>query len=246
MPDATREHRSFAAEIKFLVTPEQADVIRDWARSRLTPDPYGSGEGGDRYSTTTLYCDTPEQDVFQRRGSYGRSKYRIRRYATSDMVFLERKLRTKDMLSKRRSLVPIDYLSLLASKPDTWPDDWLGTWFVDRLAARRLAPVCQVMYDRSARLAATPYGVARLTIDNDLRAWPAAGFEFQGGDPAPVLPGRAIVEMKYRVEMPAVFKALVEQFRLNPTRISKYRSAMTALGLAADPAVEQPRSCQTS
>lgn len=246
MTDASREHRPFAAEIKFLVTPHQGDAIRDWVRSRLTPDPYGSGDGGDRYSTTTLYCDTAAQDVFHRRGSYGRSKYRIRRYATSDMVFLERKLRTKDMLSKRRSLVKVDELAFLATPPDSWPDNWPGTWFGDRLAARRLGPTCQVTYDRVARLCATPYGVARLTIDNALRAWPASQFAFQGGDPTPVLPGNAIVEMKFRVEMPAVFKALVEQFHLNPGRISKYRSAMMALGLNTDPTLEQARECRTS
>lgn len=247
MSDELREQRPYAAEIKFLVTPEQGDAIREWARTRLTPDPYGSGESADRYSTSTLYCETAAQDVFHRRGSYGRSKYRIRRYATSDMVFLERKLRTKDMLSKRRSLVAIDELSQLGLPTHSWPAKWPGAWFGNRLMTRRLGPVCQVTYDRVARLAATPYGVARLTLDAQIRAWPAGTFEFQSGEPEPVLPGRVILEMKFRVEMPAAFKALVEEFRLNPSPVSKYRSSLVALGLAtASSPQEMVRTCRTS
>lgn len=247
MPEQTREHRPFAAEIKFVVTPDQGDAIREWARSRLTPDPYGSGEGGDRYTTTTIYCDTAAQDVFHRRGSFGRSKYRIRRYATSDMVFLERKLRTKRMLSKRRSLVPIEDLPVLASPADSLSRKWPGAWFADRIATRRLGPVCQVTYDRVARLTATAYGVARLTLDANLRAWPVDGFEFQSGEPKSVLPDRVILEMKFRLEMPAVFKALVEEFRLNPAPMSKYRSAIAALDLATPPSPEDmTRACRAS
>jgi len=246
MSAETREHRPFAAEVKFLITPEQGEAIRAWARTRLTPDPHGAGEAGDAYTTSTLYCDSADQDVFHRRGSYGRSKYRIRRYATSDLVFLERKLRTKNMLSKRRSLVPLDELDWLASEPPVWHRKWAGAWFADRIATRRVSPVCQVTYDRVARLTTTAYDVARLTLDSNLRAWPVGGFEFQTGEPAPVLSGRVILEMKFRVEMPAVFKALVEEFQVNPGPLSKYRSAMTALGLATPASEEGTPTCQTS
>ncbi len=246
MPDELRQQRPLAAEIKFLVTPEQGEAIRDWVRTRMAPDPYGSGEGGDRYSTSTLYCETAAQDVFHRRGSYGRSKYRIRRYTSSDMVFLERKLRTKDMLSKRRSLLPIEDLALLGSSKLSWPTDWDGAWFGNRVTTRRLGPVCQVTYDRIARLASSPYGTARLTLDAHLRAWRTNSFEFQTGEPDPVLPGRVILEMKFRVEMPAVFKVLVEQFHLSPGGVSKYRSSIIALSLANAPSPGELRACRTS
>jgi hypothetical protein len=246
MSTEIREQRPFAAEVKFLLTPAQGDAIRDWVRPRLTPDPYGSGEDGDRYTITSLYCETEAQDVFFRRGSFGRSKYRIRRYATSDMVFLERKLRTKDLLSKRRSLVPIDELSHLGDAGADWPKGWSGAWFGHRIAARRMRPVCQVAYDRVARLAATPYGVARLTLDTHIRAWVTERFEFQDGEPRPVLTDRVILEMKYRVEMPAVFKALVEEFRLSPGRVSKYRLSMGALSLVPAQTAEKTDSCPAS
>jgi hypothetical protein len=246
MPDEIREQRPSAAEVKFLLTPEVGEAVREWARTRLAPDPYGSGEGGDRYCTTSLYCETAAQDVFHRRRSYGRSKYRVRRYATADMVFLERKLRTKDILSKRRSLVPIDDLTQLETAPEHWPHGWHGAWFGHRVIARRLAPVCQVAYDRIARLAPTRYGIARLTLDANVRAWPTGRFEFQNSEPQPVLRNRIILEIKFRVEMPAVFKALVEEFRLSPDSVSKYRLSMLACGLAEARSRDEVGTCPAS
>ncbi len=61
------------------------------------------GPFGDEYRTTSVYYDTPAYDVFHRRGSFGRSKYRIRRYGDEQTVFLERKLRQPAVLAKRRT-----------------------------------------------------------------------------------------------------------------------------------------------
>lgn len=242
MQEETREHRSFATELKFLVTPDQGDAVRQWARLRLVPDPHGLGADHDRYSTASLYFDTAGHDVFHRRASHGRAKYRVRRYSGSDMVFLERKLRTKTLLSKRRSLVPLTDVSRFHDTPATWPARWPGAWFGQRLQARALAPVCEVSYDRTARLTPSPYGPARLTLDEHVGARPARAMTFHSEPCQPVLTDQVILELKFRVEMPALFLALVETFGLNPDRISKYRLSMMALGLAADgrPGEEMP------
>ena len=105
-----REHREFASEIKFLVTRSLAEQIRAWARARLSPDPNASGAANDAYRITSLYFDTVHFDVFHRRGSFARSKHRIRRYGASGMAFLERKLKTRGLLTKRRSPVALDEL----------------------------------------------------------------------------------------------------------------------------------------
>src|SRR5262245_28762692 len=96
-----RENREFASEVKFLVAEEQSASILAWARGRLAPDPYASGEHGDTYRTTSLYFDTEEFDVLAKAGSFGRSKYRIRRYGEDSQVYLERKLKNHDLVSKR-------------------------------------------------------------------------------------------------------------------------------------------------
>src|SRR5260221_10849107 len=108
--DETRETRTSASEFKFVVDPALASEIREWARIRLAPDPHGGGSGGDQYRTASVYFDTAAFDVFHRRGSFGRSKYRVRRYGQGHVVFLERKLAKPGLVTKRRTRVALDVL----------------------------------------------------------------------------------------------------------------------------------------
>jgi len=238
MQTDTRDRRPYAAELKFLVPLATADAIRTWAREHLTADPHGVGPAGDEYTTTSLYSDTPDQDVYRRQGSYGRSKYRVRRYGSSDVVFLERKLRTRALLSKRRSIVALDELPLLEQSVADLAG-WPGAWFASRLAMRRLGPVCQVTYERTARVTNTPYGLARLTVDTDLAAQAASSWAFHAPDYHPVLTTEAIVELKFIVAMPAVFKRFIETFGLVPATVSKYRLSAEALGVVSAPTAHE-------
>jgi hypothetical protein len=225
-----------ASEIKFLVDHDTGQRLREWARAHLDRDPHGGGAFGDEYATTTLYLDTAEFDVYRRRGSYARSKYRIRRYSGSDLVFIERKMRNADRLAKRRTAMSADALGQLemngshsnGARPGPWP----AAWFERRVAARRLAPVCQVSYSRTARIVALAEGPARLTIDNDIGAVRAAGLVFDPDRGCRILNGQVVVEIKYSRQLPALLRRAVEEFRLDPRRSSKYRTAVDALGLA--------------
>src|SRR6185503_941072 len=131
----------YTAEIKFLVNEATGLQIREWARERTDADPHGTGPYGDEYRVSTLYLDTAARDVFHRRGSYGRSKFRVRRYGDEPRVFLERKLRTGSRLAKRRTDIPIETLHLLKTL-DTGGND--TKWFRRRVSIRQLAPVCRV------------------------------------------------------------------------------------------------------
>lgn len=220
----------FTSELKFLVDAARAARIADWARARLAPDPHGGGRFSDEYRVSSLYFDTDARDVFHRRGSYGRSKYRIRRYHQEPTVYLERKLRVGTRLAKRRTRIELATLPLVVGER---PPDGDGTaWFRRRVAARQLRPVCQVTYLRMARDRNTPDGPARLTLDYLLLAAATDTFSFEPHPATPLLDGEMILELKYRGAVPAVFKQLVEEFRLSPRRSSKYRVAAGALGLA--------------
>ncbi len=227
---STRETRECAREVKFVIDPDTAARVRAWARARLSPDPYASGTEGDQYLTTSLYLDTDGLDVFNRRGSYGRSKYRIRRYGSSDVVFLERKMRTSSLLTKRRTIVALDSLRHL-DEPAV-DAGWPGLWFYKRIRARKVHPTAQVAYARTARVGAGAWGPMRLTLDEQLRAQPANGLVFEPAAGIPVLENQTILELKFRVEMPALFRQLVEEFTLAPAAISKYRLSVDALDLA--------------
>lgn len=232
----SRENREFASEMKFLVCPELADQIRGWARGHLAADPYAGGESRDGYQITSLYFDNEQFDVFHRRGSFGRSKLRIRRYGQNEVVFLERKLKTRGLLTKRRSIVRLDQLERLSESEAS--RDWAGYWFHRRLLARGLNPVCQISYRRTARVAMTPYGPIRLTLDENLRALPAAGLWFSDQEATPLMNDHLILELKFRYGLPALFKYLVEEFALTPQPFSKYRLAAAVLDLAPPPVAE--------
>jgi VTC domain len=226
----TREVRTFATEIKFVVDPVLAASIRRWARTYLGPDPHGAGPAGDEYLTTSVYFDTEELDVFHRRGSFGRSKYRIRRYGRESVVFLERKLREPTVLAKRRTMTPLTALGRLAA--GALGPSWSGDWFQARLAARRLRPVCQVSYRRTARVALAGSHLVRLTLDDGLAAQASSGAQFSDEPGVPAIDGRQILELKFRYGTPSLFKRLVEEFALTPEPASKYRLGMAATGQA--------------
>ena len=232
-----RENREFALEIKFLLNLAVADQIREWARERLSPDPNATGGSGDSYRITSLYFDTDSFDVFHRRGSFGRSKYRIRRYGESEVTFLERKLKARGHLTKRRSIIKLDEMERLATVE--LERDWTGHWFHRRLLARRLRPVCQIAYERTALVAMTDGGLIRLTLDRDLRAIPGQKLAFRGDESGTRLAeNHIILELKFRREMPVLFKQLIERFALNSQAVSKYRLAASSLGLVKEPARE--------
>lgn len=223
----TREIRDYAFETKFLIDPALGQRIREWMRARLSPDPYGSGADGDEYRITSLYLETRNYDVFRRQGSYARSKYRIRRYGSGDVAYLERKMRTSTLLSKRRTPIALEDLESLTADAFTTP--WAGSWFQQRVAVRGLQPICQVTYHRVARTGVDVHGPFRVTLDDQISVLPAEELQFVSGAGTPILQRGFILELKYRVAPPVALKALVEEFALNPRRVSKYRMGVLAL-----------------
>ncbi len=212
------------SEIKFLIDTAKAVKIIDWARQNLAADPHGGGPHGDRYEITSLYFDTPERDVYHRRGSYARTKYRIRRYQWAESAYLERKLKTGDLVGKIRSLVPLEELPRLEEYG--LPRGWAGWWFQRRLQARRLQVVSQITYLRTARVGMAAGGPIRLTVDENVRARETSLLAFdEAGLGLPLLGGKQILELKFKREMPAIFKELARRYELYPQAVSKYRMA---------------------
>jgi hypothetical protein len=235
--DASRETRAFAAEIKFMIPRATGAAIRDWARHHLSPDPHGNGPFKDEYRTSTIYFDSPSFDVYHRRGSFGRSKYRIRQYEGSPEVFLERKLRRPGMLAKRRTQVSTLALPRLEGGAD---ESWPGLWFHRRLLLRRLRPVCEISYHRVARFGTSAAGPVRLTLDEALRVSPAMRPAFNGSHHSVnLVEEQMILELKFRTTPPAIFKQLIEEFSLVPQAASKYRLGIVAIepdGISRDAA----------
>ena len=227
-----RETRANAREIKFLISAEKGPEIQAWMRANLAPDEFGSGPERDQFETSSLYFETAKFDVFHRRGSYGKSKYRVRRYGDSPIMFLERKFRTDRVLIKRRTTAALDDFRLIeTNEPDP---NWYGYWFHRRLIARRLEPLVQVSYVRTARLGSSPHGKVRMTIDFDLRVLPLPDRAFIPGTGLPLMPAHNVIELKYSKQLPDIFKDVISQFELKTQPISKYRAGLALLGLSPE------------
>lgn len=211
-------------ETKFLIPLEKAPAILDWARRHMDADPHGNGEHRDEYLVQSIYLDTAEWHVFRKLGSYGRAKYRIRRYSDENWLFLERKMKRSGIVRKRRSTISLQELPV-------FKDHINGFWYDRRLTARQLKPTCYIQYDRVARQKKTNDGLLRLTVDRALHFntdvtpwfWPERGGQ-------PVLHDKAILELKYPQELalPALAKQLIAEFNLSPAAASKYRTAIRA------------------
>lgn len=229
------EAREPASEVKFLIDSGCAHAIGEWARTHIGPDPNAADETG-CYQSTSLYFDTENLDVLNQRGSYARSKYRVRRYGGGDGAFLERKLKKSGVVTKRRSVIAIDDLSRLAHgiiESGEAESGWNGYWFHRRLIARQLRPVCQISYRRLARVTETGSCPLRLTLDRELRAHRTESLRFDTGATGIALPEKQLIlELKFRRAMPALFNQLIDEFGLSPATVSKYRLAAAALGMA--------------
>jgi VTC domain len=228
-------------ELKFLLPDGAADEILARARVHLAPDPHSDPALVDRYRITSLYFDTADLRVYHGLGSFNRRKFRLRRYGNEPRIFLERKSKSRGLVNKRRTPVPESELDFLKRVPSPELHDqasdsnlnmsWPGLWFQRRLARRQLLPKTQICYERTARVGMTPEGTIRLTVDRHIRCHPAADVSvpsLAGGVAA--LSSQSIVEFKFRVAMPALFKDLIHQLSLIPGSVSKYRLSVNACG----------------
>ena len=164
----------------------------------------------------------------------------MRRYDDDPSVYVERKMRTECLVSKRRSVIDAGEVSRIAGAAD---GEWSGSWFQRRLRARHLGPVCSISYLRTAMVGQQLDGsLVRLTLDEELCATrvhaPAFGEPHNG---IRLAGGEQILELKFLGEMPVLFKELLESFTLTRSSVSKYRTAATALGLVARPNEESAR-----
>lgn len=221
-------------ELKFRLPCESIPAVLRWMRTELRADPHGSGEAGDGYLVRSLYLDTVAFDVYHRRSSYGRAKFRIRRYGEAEVVFLERKMKRSGRVRKRRVVIDPEDLGMLSLEANGTP--WGGSWFHHRVSLRRLRPVVMMNYRRVARLGNDDGQTFRVTLDRELRAQPLSGYAvpraIAGED---LLGGGAILEVKFAEALPSGAKALVESLRLEAAGFSKYRTGLVACGLVPAP-----------
>ena len=182
---------------------------------------------------TSLYSDTPILDVFHRTQGYKRTKFRLRRYDGTPHLFLERKTKRNDQVHKRRSQISADELAYLTAPADVAPPTaWAGQWFLKRIRQRGLRPTCCVTYQRAAFFGMAGDAPIRMTLDRDVTGLPAADWavpRIDGGQS--LLPGSVLLEMKFHLQLPPVFRDLLTLLPGQASKASKYRRCVTECGL---------------
>jgi hypothetical protein len=219
--------------MKFLFDESRAREVESRIATCLSPDPHSDPKLRNAYHISTVYCDTPEFDVFHRVGSHRRRKYRLRRYGNQPLVFQERKTKRGERVRKRRATIDDqDVFSLSAFSTDS---DWPGHWFHKQMVQRRLEPVCCVQYLRTAFVGAGDEGPLRLTFDRDVRTRLVNDWALPSSvDGIPVLTGQVVCEFKFRGNLPALFKGVIQELALEPTGVSKFRHCFRAAGGATN------------
>lgn len=232
LTDGDRGAESY--EIKFLLESAAALAVEERLRSVLRPDPHGDPLLDGAYRITSLYCDTPALDVFHKRGSYGRRKFRVRRYGESEAVFLERKTVRESRVRKRRTAVDVGELARLSGAgPATAA--WDGEWYLRQIVQRGLRPVCRIAYQRRAYFGCLEGYPARVTFDRAIAGALVAGWEFRGAtQERGLLDGLVVCECKFAVALPAALKAVIQEFGLTARGLSKYRRCIETFGLARE------------
>ena len=215
-----------AYELKFLIDDSQAGKIVGWARVNLQPDPHFDPEFGDGYRVNNLYLDTADFDVFHRTTGFRQQKFRLRRYGCESGVWFEQKCNRNGFVRKRRTSVDeSDISNRLVNGSDV---EWCGHWFRRKIGHHQLRPVSQIAYQRFARIGANDEGPIRLTIDDNLTARLAQGWQVPAGlmEGIPLLEGQRVLELKFRGALPVAFRRLIENHQLRLTPFSKYRTSV--------------------
>jgi hypothetical protein len=218
------EHGPTAFELKFLLSEERARGVELRAAQHLSLDHHADPSRGNAYPILSLYTDTPDFDVYRRTPAAGGCKYRVRRYGDQGPIFVEQKIKNGDRVRKRRA--PADSATLAAIARNDPQPDWSGDWFLSGLAEQRLSPICRIAYDRVAYLGTMDGGTVRITFDRNVRGTAETNWELGHVDGPPLLDGEVICEFKFRLALPSLFKAIVEEFGLVPSAVSKYRRFM--------------------
>lgn len=205
---------SASYETKFLVPVARGPAILKWARATLTEDAHADLITG-FYEVTTLYLDTADRAVLERRGPHAYRKYRMRRYGDESVLHLERKLKRRGRVRKIR----------WQAEEAEWRSSY---WFGRRVAVNKLEPSAVIAYERAAFFGAG----FRLTLDRRLRIAEAEGWAVRMPRASVELAdGKWVLEVKHGGALPAQVRDLVLEHRLIEGGFSKYRDGMQRLSL---------------
>lgn len=212
-------------EIKYLLDCRQKDALLQAMKSYMEPDLYG------RSSIRNVYYDTPDYRLI--RASLDRPVYkeklRMRSYGAAgadDPVFVELKKKYRDVVYKRRIVLPRGEAEAALAGKTPLPDSQIGREIAYALTLyRTLGPAVFLSYERQAFAARDGSGL-RITFDENIR-YRRTGLTLgeEPGGKALLPPGRVLLEVKTGRGMPLWLAHTLAQQAVYKTSYSKYGAA---------------------
>jgi hypothetical protein len=238
--DAGNRLQSFGRfEFKYLVPQAIRPLLEAEFCEFMQVDPFCSHADEKAYYVRSLYFDDPVYGDYYEKidGLLQREKYRIRTYgrSTDTPHFLEIKGRQNHFCYKHRAALDPGLLARIEAH------DWIGVMpgatgnpVLSRFAAaalrRNLRATLAVEYWRRPYISRLDYRF-RATFDHDIRGLHMARLSARPRQIRPVLPGCAVLEIKFAHSVPAWFQRLIGAYELQRVSVSKYCRAAEALTL---------------
>lgn len=214
-------------ELKYLITPEQKDILLDAMAPRMEPDRYG------RTTIRNIYFDTPDCRLIRRsiEKPLYKEKLRLRAYrqvTAADQVFAELKKKYDHVVYKRRiALGEAEALEWLSGNVHCAEHSQIAReidYFLEFYGGLR--PAVFLSYEREAYHC----GDFRVTFDeNILCRRDGLSLEAAVGG-TPILPeGKILMEIKCSGGIPLWMTAVLTRERIFRTSYSKYGTAYQRL-----------------
>lgn len=215
------------SEIKYILTPQQIELLKDRINPFMSPDIYGL------HTISSIYFDNAIDTVVRtsiQKPVY-KEKLRLRSYGArkrADTVFLELKKKFKGTVYKRRIALTIDEAA--AYLRDGTPPKDNGQIFreIDYFVKLYKAyPKIMISYDRVAYIGNENPDL-RLTLDYNVRARRDRLDFSEGSDGECLLDGgRAVMELKISNAMPMWLCSILSELKIYPSSFSKYGTEYT-------------------
>jgi len=216
----------FRHELKFILNPQDAAILKKNLSQLMTMDPNGDEQG--RYMVRSLYFDTIGGDAFFDKldGVEYRRKYRIRYYnQDTSFIRLESKLKIDDLSNKTQQRLSLPMAEqLMRGEIGSIPlqsDGVLKDFALD-MKLNGLRPSVIVDYQRTAYLHQVLD--VRITFDEYIRSrvFDTQLFKTKFGSVDVLDPGEVVLEVKYDELIPSAVADLLRQVPMIRLAVSKY------------------------
>ena len=210
-------------EVKYLLTEEQYEELRERTKEHLIEDSYGET------TICNCYFDTPDYRLIRtslEKPVY-KEKMRLRSYGTpygDDRVFLELKKKYESVVYKRRADMTLGAALRFTEAPEPYSQITREiAYFIDLYGS--LYPAMFISYSREAFFGADDRDL-RITFDTDI-LWRESEVDLTAGAyGAPLLPaGTVLMELKIASAVPLWFSAALAREKIYPVSFSKYGRA---------------------